>query len=577
MATICSSKPSESKGFDGNFADEPKRDRMAYLKDEIPADIAEILCQAEARADECWRALRLRHYPADLAIWAVLTGGIRMVEGEQATRGSNTPHFDAMLANLSRLLAVAVKWAIGHGQPPADPPRRWTGELSAAVDQALELAKDYAHFEVCFQGFHKGRYAADVLSPSLIRFSVPGSERERQVSAYQKGLRPREGRFTGQRAAQRPQEPRVVEIFEQALGTCRGTGSLGFEYGDPWPLWRELMPEYKDRVTALARRADTLSLGDYTLAEFNAFYVALIVVCAAHDHLCFLWARANGVYPLESAVIVRSTAAWTHVLSRLSGLAPEKCRPMIADLTFSPRQSVDLHVYPLISLGGANDRLALAPPFPLHSRHDENILRVCSQRRPQVYDVTSLEKQSEMLATARTVGSRYGADGPVQLPNPIPDIDLLAVDESCATVVIAELKWIRKTVRPVEIPERDADVLKGVRQLDAISAFLMENTDYLRSRGLLAQRLDQYEQVHYLLVARDHWRWVEPRSRVAIVEFEPFARALQRAANLGAAVGELLTYDWLPVERRDFRIQEDRAEANGVTIQSPVFYSTAPQ
>lgn len=95
---------------------------MAYLKDEIPADIAEILRQAEARADECWRALHLRHYPADLAIWAVLTGGIRMVEGEQATRGSNTPHFDAMLANLSRLLAIAVKWAIGHGQPPADPP-----------------------------------------------------------------------------------------------------------------------------------------------------------------------------------------------------------------------------------------------------------------------------------------------------------------------------------------------------------------------------------------------------------------------------------------------------------------------
>jgi len=106
-----------------------ERDRMAYLKDEAPADIAEVLREAEAQADECWRALHLRYYPADLAIWAVLTGGIRMVEGEQATRGSNSPHFDAMLANLSRLLAVAVKWAIGHGQPPEAPPilfvRRW--------------------------------------------------------------------------------------------------------------------------------------------------------------------------------------------------------------------------------------------------------------------------------------------------------------------------------------------------------------------------------------------------------------------------------------------------------------------
>jgi hypothetical protein len=196
----------------------------------------------------------------------------------------------------------------------------------------------------------------------------------------------------------------------------------------------------------------------------------------------------------------------------------------------------------------------------------------CSQRRPQVYDVTSLEKQSEMLAAVRAMANRYGATGPVQLPNRIPDIDLLAVDESCATVVIAELKWIRKSVRPAEIPDRDADALKGVGQLDAISAFLIENPDYLRSRGLLARRLDEYERVHYLLVARDHWRWVEPHDRVAIVEFEPFTRTIGRAANLRDAVGELLTYDWLPVEGRDFRIQEDKAEANGVTIQSPVFY-----
>jgi hypothetical protein len=56
------------------------------------------------------------------------------VEREQAARGSNTPHFDAMLANLSRLLAIAVKWAIAHGQPAISPLERyWTHELAAAV------------------------------------------------------------------------------------------------------------------------------------------------------------------------------------------------------------------------------------------------------------------------------------------------------------------------------------------------------------------------------------------------------------------------------------------------------------
>jgi hypothetical protein len=70
----------------------------------------------EAQADECWRALQLLTNPSSLAMWAVLSGGIEVVEREQAARGSNTPHFDAMMGNISRLLAIAVKWGIRHGR-----------------------------------------------------------------------------------------------------------------------------------------------------------------------------------------------------------------------------------------------------------------------------------------------------------------------------------------------------------------------------------------------------------------------------------------------------------------------------
>ena len=35
---------------------------------------------------------------------------------------------------------------------------------------------------------------------------------------------------------------------------------------------------------------------------------------------------------------------------------------------------------------------------------------------------------------------------------------------------------------------------------------------------------------------------------------------------------ELLGYEWLPVEGRDFRVQFDRAIANGAAIESEVFY-----
>ena len=247
-----------------------------------------------------------------------------------------------------------------------------------------------------------------------------------------------------------------------------------------------------------------------------------------------------------------------------------------SDMTFSPGRSVDLHVHPFVTIDGANGTLALAAPFPLHSRHDENILRVCSQRRPLVYNVTSLEKESEMLAELqRGAGGRYAADGPFPLPEPIPDIDLIAADERSSTVVIAELKWIRKTLRPAEIPDRDAEVLKGIGQLLAIREFLAGTPAHLSSQGRLPRPVNQYEHVFYLLVARDHWRWVEPRDGIAIVEFSPFERALARSNDLHEAMIELLRYEWLPVEGKDFFVRYDRATANGVSLKSPVFYSTA--
>lgn len=124
--------------------------------------------------------------------------------------------------------------------------------------------------------------------------------------------------------------------------------------------------------------------------------------------------------------------------------------------------------------------------------------------------------------------------------------------------------------------DRDAEVLKGVEQLAAIREFLTQTPGHISSQGRLPRPLNQYQHVHYLLVARDHWRWVGPRDAFAIVEFDAFARALTRADDLRSAANELLGYEWLPLEGRDFFVRNDRATVNDVSIESEVFYSTAP-
>ena len=442
---------------------------MAYRKSEAPPELLDTVARVEAKADECWRGLELRHLASDVARWGLLVRCVREVERQQAVHGVNTPHFDAALISLGRLGASALKWAILHTQP-FSMPLRWTGELSRASDEAIAAAKEYSTFEVCFQGFHKEHYSAELIGADRIRFSVPGTERDRQVSAYQKGNRPTAGTKTVQRTAPAPQNARAKDAFEAALRRCRPAGALGFACDDLEDVWRALLPEYRERVSGIARRPDTISLGPYRLDEFNAFYAAFIAVAAANDFLCYQWGRISGTYPLESSVVVRSIPEWRFLLSRLSGVPEDKCATMLSDLTFSAERSIDLHVHPLVPLD--DTRLALAPPMPLSSRHDENILRVCSQRSPDVYSITSLEKQTEMLNDLCRVGGRFGAQGPVKLPEPIPDIDLLAADEESSTLLIAELKWVRKTLRPAEIGRSSAEVLKGVAQLADIRKFL---------------------------------------------------------------------------------------------------------
>jgi hypothetical protein len=59
---------------------------------------------------------------------------------------------------------------------------------------------------------------------------------------------------------------------------------------------------------------------------------------------------------------------------------------------------------------------------------------------------------------------------------------------------------------------------------------------------------------------------------MGVVEFEAFVRIIAESIDLKSAVEEFFRYNWLPQEGRDFTVQHDRATANGVTIESEVFY-----
>jgi hypothetical protein len=268
---------------------------MSPLKKDLPQYERDALDRIEAQADAGWQRLSLlRDYPVHVATWAMLVGAINTVKDEQKARGSNTPHFAPMLMNVGRLVPVAIRWAAQHARPAEAPlERRWTGTLAAAVEEASMVARSYHHLELAFQAYHKDRYAAELRAPDLVRFSAAVGTRARQTSSFHKGHRPQRGQFAVVSPSPRPQTPEVQRAFEEALNECRQTGLYSFRHADLRPAWREILPEYRERVNALARRTGNLLLGDYPLEEFNSFYAALLTICAAHDFICFRWGRGR--------------------------------------------------------------------------------------------------------------------------------------------------------------------------------------------------------------------------------------------------------------------------------------------
>lgn len=99
---------------------------------------------------------------------------------------------------------------------------------------------------------------------------------------------------------------------------------------------------------------------------------------------------------------------------------------------------------------------------------------------------------------------------------------------------------------------------------------MANNPSFLSDRGKLAHRLDDYPQVAFLVVARDHFLWPDSPDSI-VVDYEVFKERLNGASNLADLMGSLETYDWLPVENVHFSVRVEARTANGVTVESEVF------
>jgi hypothetical protein len=548
-------------------------ERMPFLFSEATPEQVKAVQAVEDRADDCYRLLRLLRRPRNLAMWALLTAMAHELEVFQQRYGANSPRHRIALINNDRYVC-GFHFIAKYGKPESKLTNfTYNGSLIKDAVFAHNISREYTNFLNLFPMWHKNHEHVDLVGDGRVRFYVPhDSPRQRQVIAYQQIFQPAEKSRT--KPGPKVDSQRRQQLFSALFQAARPAGlQRKFRYDPPSDLIEELRPDYVERLDENFRHPDTFQLNNYSLREFKEFYIAVLILCAIHEYICYPWEREGQAIPLSSLVMVRSRMQWIAKLSEIAKLPTEICGRILSDLTLDPESTsfTSLCIHPFVPLDRHGNDLAIAPQFPLASAADENILRSFSYTYPALFSAQNTHKEDAMRAQLRTASTRYRIEFSILLPDGSTEIDVVIEDVATSTVVMAETKWIRKPAKTLERLSREEDLLKGTHQLELIREYGRQHPSFLLDRGKLSKSLDAYENVHHFLLVRDYWHWIEPNDSVAVVDFDEFVRRYKTSLSLKELAGELLGYEWLPVEDRDFHVEYTTNSVNGVAVESALF------
>jgi hypothetical protein len=547
---------------------------MPFLEDEATDSIKSSVQAVENRADECYKLLRLLKRPANEASWALLTAMALQLEICLQRFGPDSGKHKVRTVLLDRNTA-GFRFIAEHGRPPSRLIQNytWPPLLEQDANHALSVTEQYLSFLGFFPLWHKDHDQVDLLPDGAVRFYLPrDSPRQRQAIAFEQGWRAQGFEFvTPYSNPRKPESSRAMELLAELHRQARPAGTARkFRYEPSSALIDALRPKYQERLDDNFRRPDSFQLGGYSLGEFKHFYIALLILCSIHEYICYPFDKPGQPIPVASLVMVKSRPKWVAALSRISQVSRDVCEAMVNDLTLDAVSNLgaSMCINPFVPLDGFD--LAVAPQFPLASAVDDNILRLFSYKYDALFSAQNIDKEAAMRSRLREAAPQYWVGHSIKLPDGSTDIDVLLADEASSTVVLAELKWVRKPYRSVEQISRDAEIAKGVQQIQTIRDYARKHPDFLKPR--LPRSLSSYQNVHFLLIVWDHWYWVDPGDGFAVLHFEALLPAMMKSTNLQETLSDLLKYEWLPVEGRDFRVAYARASVNGAELESLKFF-----
>lgn len=199
----------------------------------------------ENRADQCIEHLALLAAPSYLARWTILTATVHMIEENYKTFGPNSAPFRAAMINLGRHAPMLIRWLekSGLASVPSDWIPHWESLVGGQAFRDLRVTANYDAFLCSYPMWYRNRLSGELVGKDVVRFCAPPDKRDRQVSAFQKGLRRQSGLHQAVSGAQLESTEAIRRRHNRILDDAVPRGTRGFRYEHSYELTRRNVPQ----------------------------------------------------------------------------------------------------------------------------------------------------------------------------------------------------------------------------------------------------------------------------------------------------------------------------------------------
>lgn len=508
------------------------------------------------------RTVSLRKQPLEYAIWNLLTAH------EYLHFYTQDGPDDIIIDKAKFGLMHALSWFHQGSEKRALfklPDQLRTDEYKSAR-KVLELAITYAEFMAVYKCVNSGWASITLRDSNSLHARREGSEIAFDYLDYVVERDP-SFRKIGEETAGLDSKQ-----LENLIGSLRleNSGRLVFEESDaPYEITRELI---SNKLNALSKLPNSWSFRGISIEMFRDYWSWLTSLCSIHFN-CHLWYVNNGKDSRRQYMVTpvllfdRSTFA-IKVRDALGVNNNEHCDTLISLFMYNPSlQNADPALQPLIPIG--KDLIAISPSLILFNAHERNLMALLGKHHSVEYSKTTASFEMyhlDLLCCAlKDHGLRVNTQ--VNLPNPLPDIDLSAYDSRTNTLLLAETKVTYSAAEVWEIENKAEAEKTAILQVKKIKQYTEENLPDVWLRCYPQIPFPSDIHVFYCAIMSGFVGTAKNQDdQIPLVEERIFLRELETRTNFRDVMGWISARRFVPIPGKDFEFREEPIRFGPYTV-----------